>query len=154
MVVVVISPPSIFTLCLLASLARFACSLASPVNSYGCRPLVFLGYALVMLWLCSGYALVMLWLCSGYALVMLWLCSGYALVMLWVCSGYALVMLWLCSGYALVMLWLCSGYALVMLWLCSGYRWCLKSNVVPPLGGGTPRSSAVGGRYPLRSTYT
>jgi hypothetical protein len=61
-------------------LARFACSRASPVNSYGCRPLFFFG---VMLWLCSGYALVMLWLCSGYALVMLWLCSGYALVMLW-----------------------------------------------------------------------
>jgi hypothetical protein len=61
-------------------LARFACSLASQVNSYGCRPLVF--------GLCSGYALVMLWLCSGYALVMLWLCSGYALVMLWLCSGY------------------------------------------------------------------
>ena len=36
-------------------LARFACSRASPVNSYGCRPLFFFG---VMLWLCSGYALV------------------------------------------------------------------------------------------------
>jgi hypothetical protein len=35
-------------------LARFACSRASPVNSYGCRPPVFW----VMLWLCSGYALV------------------------------------------------------------------------------------------------